>query len=433
MIRSRWISFWLCIMLVIELVSLGQVAPLWGHFLTNLGWVNLVKSVMPFAPIPQWKAPDLIDTTLAQSYFAAALNITRNNVSSRRGSAYALWFGGQTNAAVEIWQALDATNHATPVDRLLLGWGYEYLQFSRKAEQVWKRLQVPSKYFETIYWQVRVVEGNSMRAFRMAEIIVNQSPDDPKNWMRLAQEYENQSKLQDAVMSWRRATLLLDPSRAEYWWALGRGAFARNDWLDASQAFARGLTLDPSDREMWRYAYFTKRLWGDYPGAAQIAIAWVRQMPLDAEAYLRTGQAYYEDANDVEAQVWFEKALRLDASSAEAQYYLGLIAKNQGDNDLALRRLEWATERNPKYAEAYFEMATLLMTSGESERAISLAEKAISLYPWGCPFEWNTRLGNWHQEIGQRDAAIKAYEAAIACNPSYTPATQALTGLEQQK
>jgi len=433
MIYPRRRSLTLFIVVVFVAVSFWYgLIPSWRYFLSNLGWVYLAKSVMLSAPIQHWRAPDSLDTLLAESFFVSALDMFPNGVSSRRGSAYALWFGGQTNAAVDSWQALDTTNNATPIDRLLLGWGYDYLQMPGKAEQVWQRAHVPSEYFETIYWQVREAEGNSMLAFRMAEIIVKLNPDGPKNWMRLAQEYENQSRMQDAATTWNRATSLLDPSQVEYWWALGRGAFARNDWVQASQAFARGLTLDPSNREMWRYAYMTNRLRGEYLGAAQIAIAWVREMPSDAEAYLRVGQAYFESAEDAEAQVWFEKALQLDAGSAEAQYYLGLIAANQGDIDLALKRLEWATERNPKYAEAYFEMANLLMASGESERAIALAEKAIALYPWGCPFEWSTRLGNWYQEIGQRDAAIKAYKTAIACNSNYIPAMQALTELEQQ-
>ena len=59
-----------------------------------------------------------------------------------------------------------------------------------------------------------------------------------------------------------------------------------------------------------------------------------------------------------------------------------------------MEHLNRAIELDPKYAEAYFDLAHLAVDNRDLARAYTLAEQAIALYPWGCPSNGMSRLAD---------------------------------------
>lgn len=416
----------LCFLLLTGTLLATQIVSYGRCFTLNLAWVDLTRSAIRFRDVDGWKPFVQADTQRALTGFSSVLDKFPDNVSAQRGIALALWFGGFPEEAVRLWEATDVARGLSPAEGLMLGWGYEYLLRPNLAEGVWRRFGVPIDYFKDLYWHVRDVEGNSLHALRAAEIIVVLAPNDPENWMRLAQEYENQARPTDAISAWEKAALLLMPTQARYWWAMGRAAYVQNAWPSAVHAFARGLALDPVFREMWRYSYSALYWQEDYVSAVNAALQWVANMPADTEAYVSVGKAYYLNGNDFDANLWLEKALQVNPENAEAQRWLGLVAWRQGDQVEAKRHFGLAIVRNQRYAEAYFDLAQLTMQSGDTVQAIALASQSIAFYPWGCPAPWYVQLGAWYEVADSTEQATAAYQMAVQCDPNLKEAQRAL-------
>lgn len=79
----------------------------------------------------------------------------------------------------------------------------------------------------------------------------------------------------------------------------------------------------------------------------------LRFNPESAEATAYLGWTMYSEAKDAaEAVSLLRKALTMDASLAEALYFLGRISKAQGDVDAAIEYFSKALESNPRFKEA---------------------------------------------------------------------------------
>ena len=64
-----------------------------------------------------------------------------------------------------------------------------------------------------------------------------------------------------------------------------------------------------------------------------------------------------------------------------AEYYLGRIARLEGELDEATRRLREALALQPKFAEPHTELARIALLNGNTEEAHAELERALQLAP----------------------------------------------------
>lgn len=99
-------------------------------------------------------------------------------------------------------------------------------------------------------WRARVLlwSGKVTEAEHEYQEILTAVPNDPDNWMALANVYSREGRTQDALQALNRA-VELDPRRADLHAARGRALRAADNPSEAKLEFRRALKLDPANRE----------------------------------------------------------------------------------------------------------------------------------------------------------------------------------------
>ena len=99
-------------------------------------------------------------------------------------------------------------------------------------------------------------------------------------------------------------------------------------------------------------------------------------------------------------------ALELYSKAIEAQ-----------DPDESIKLFEAAIEADPKYKEAYNDLAVVYMDQGNYAKAVELLKKALEVdSTYFLPY---FNLGICYNRLGQPDEAVRSYKRVIESNPSY--------------
>lgn len=131
----------------------------------------------------------------------------------------------------------------------------------------------------------------------------------------------------------------------------------------------------------------------------------------------------YEDAI---WRVW----LQSDDPELDELMRRGLRAMEGRHFERALERFGDAIERAPNYAEGWNKRATVLFFVDRFEASIADIEKTLALEPrhFGA---WSG-LGQIRDSLGEPEAALEAYERALAVHPNLGLAKRRVKALRQQ-
>jgi tetratricopeptide (TPR) repeat protein len=102
-------------------------------------------------------------------------------------------------------------------------------------------------------------------------------------------------------------------------------------------------------------------------------------------------------------------------ASAEGLYSTGLSFLWVEDYKKALPYFEEAIKKNPRYAEAYFQIGYCNYQRGRYTEAVEAFKQAIRIKPDDAKAHYN--LGRAYSELGRYNEAIEAYKAAIRIKP----------------
>jgi protein O-mannosyl-transferase len=103
-----------------------------------------------------------------------------------------------------------------------------------------------------------------------------------------------------------------------------------------------------------------------------------------------------------------------------AHYNLGIILREQGDVDQALKHYRQAFALRPNYAEAHYNLARCLVEKGQLDEAIEHYEKALKINP--ADPQTHNNLGVTLFGVGRVDDAIVHYQKALALWSGYAAA-----------
>ena len=116
-----------------------------------------------------------------------------------------------------------------------------------------------------------------------------------------------------------------------------------------------------------------------------------------------------------EAESIYQQILQADPSQPVALHLLGVIAHQNGKNDVAEDFITKAVALKPDYAEAHANLGNVLRELGRPEDAVVCCRKAIALQPDFAAARNN--MGNALQELGRLDEAVASYEKSLAIEP----------------
>lgn len=129
----------------------------------------------------------------------------------------------------------------------------------------------------------------------------------------------------------------------------------------------------------------------------------------------------------VESQIWSHWA---DSGSPTVNILVerAAAAESEGDQQLALRFLEQASDLAPTFAEPWNRRANLAYRAHDYSGAIAAIQETLKREP--RHFGALAGLGLIYEELGQNRAALQAFRAALAIHPHYEIARQGVQRLE---
>jgi tetratricopeptide (TPR) repeat protein len=146
----------------------------------------------------------------------------------------------------------------------------------------------------------------------------------------------------------------------------------------------------------------------------------IRLDPMDADAYLRRGNARAEKKDYDQAIRDYDEAIRLDPNYALAYYYRGFAWSEKQDYDQAIRDYNQAIRLNPNYAFAYLSRGLAWGGIKDHGKAIRDFDQAIRLNP-NMTLAYYVRGSAWmaRHDYGK---AINDYNQVIRLDPNHADA-----------
>jgi putative inorganic carbon (HCO3(-)) transporter len=117
----------------------------------------------------------------------------------------------------------------------------------------------------------------------------------------------------------------------------------------------------------------------------------------------------------------FERAIALDPQLSLYHLLHGHVlgvaaAKGEIAPQAAIAAYETFTRQEPNYAPAWANLAALYWQAGAHKSALSAMRRAADLAPKSWLFHY--ALGKYYEQLGDQDAARRAFSAALAAQPS---------------
>jgi tetratricopeptide (TPR) repeat protein len=233
-------------------------------------------------------------------------------------------------------------------------------------------------------------------------------PDDVETLRALATIAQEAGDLEKALSFLTRARKVAPDSPAvlyDFGWA----ALNLNLIYDALQALGRLHRMQP-DKPDYLYALAIARLQnGEAAQAQQLLNRFVELRPADARGYYVLGATLYSVKQYAQARAALERSLQL-APYADAEYYLGMIAYNEGDMARATTRLQSALKAKPNYPAAHTALGLVYVKQKNFAAARTELERAIALDPKDGTAHY--QLGLVLARLGEKALAQAMFAAA---------------------
>lgn len=150
---------------------------------------------------------------------------------------------------------------------------------------------------------------------------------------------------------------------------------------------------------------------GSYDDAVQVLRDTLRVSGPSARVYTELGLIYLAQKREDMVQLVLTKAKELDDKDPAVYNALALLALSQGKAQEAFVRFDYATNLDPKYLDARFNKATVLLDAGDYSRAKEELENVIGQAPDDLAAQ--VALGVAYRGLKDYKGAEKAWQRVI--------------------
>ena len=193
---------------------------------------------------------------------------------------------------------------------------------------------------------------------------------------------------------------------------------------EMAQLLLQVVPAGPEDREVLISALRVKTARDEILGYQ----ARLRRDPEDHES--RTGLAvrYMEVGQVALAEQELREALRLAPDFADAHYNLGSVLQAQGSVRQAMGAYRRAISIDPTYSEAHNNLGALLDTSGDRDNALAHYRLAVEFGPRQSAAHYNLGIALMARRQPDEPVteAVEAFRQAVALDPDYAEAHASL-------
>ena len=150
-----------------------------------------------------------------------------------------------------------------------------------------------------------------------------------------------------------------------------------------------------------------------------------RDKVAEASRLFRMAQALQLEGDVDRALILYEKSLRLHAT-AEAHAYLGWAKSSRGLLDDAVAHCKKAIALDAEFPNAWNDIGAYLIDLGEPDEALFFLKRATRMKANPAPCFPHYNLYRAYAALGDRARAITHLNAALAADPDFAPAVEAL-------
>jgi tetratricopeptide (TPR) repeat protein len=217
-------------------------------------------------------------------------------------------------------------------------------------------------------------------ARKTLERVALADPNNPAHLLELARLAES-GKDYEGALGYLAHARDLTPNNARIHFLFGLIAAELNLPIEAKQSLEKALVLEP-DNPNYNYAMGSVILrTRDTATAATYFQKFVKARPADVRGRYALAVAYFVSGDYASAKEEMRTVETDPETAAAAQYYLGRIARLEGDLNEAAQRLHRSLLLMPKFSETHTELARIALLKGDSEAARAELTRALKLAP----------------------------------------------------
>ena len=159
---------------------------------------------------------------------------------------------------------------------------------------------------------------------------------------------------------------------------------------------------------------------------------------MDPKPGLERAVELFQQAYRCQMDGELDEAVRLYRASiecyptAEAHTFLGWTYSFQNNYEAAIEECEKAIAIDPDFGNPYNDIGAYLINLGRQEEAIPWLERAIGAKRYEAYHYPHCNLGRVYLAKGMLKKALEEFEKALAIEPTYTFARQAVEAIHQQ-
>jgi tetratricopeptide (TPR) repeat protein len=136
------------------------------------------------------------------------------------------------------------------------------------------------------------------------------------------------------------------------------------------------------------------------------------------------------EARPIEAMIWQIWSVS-DDDEIYGMMLRGLRAMGEGDPRQALPIFNAMVQRSPNFAEGWNKRATVYFLLGDFESSVADIERTLQLEPHH--FGALSGLGQIYLALDRDEAALKAFEGALAIDPHLTGVKAAIESIKKKR
>lgn len=261
-----------------------------------------------------------------------------------------------------------------------------------------------------------VVGSDPSDALAALQARLREQPNDAGAWASLGLGYVERAKVTvdpsfypKAEGALRRSLRLEPKENFAAFAGMSALAAARHDFSGARVWADRGLAITPTNSTLYGALADATTQLGDYP-ASLVAIQKMLDISPDADALTRASYSWELRGDLTQARVLMQRALEASSSAGQkafARYYLGELALNSGDAAGALEQYGAGLVAAPEYAALFEGKAKAEQALGQTDAALRDYAAALARVP--LPM-YLVEYGELLESVGRVDEAKAQYK-----------------------
>jgi tetratricopeptide (TPR) repeat protein/peroxiredoxin len=253
-----------------------------------------------------------------------------------------------------------------------------------------------------------------------------------RNYLSYGAIFFQRGYLDQAEASFQQA-LSDDPSSAEALYGIGSVYLNQNKNAAAHESFERCVKLPANYPDTlpdaWNNLGVIATREGRVAESIPCFLEALRLNPVHLLSLDNLGNAYRSQKRWEDARAVLERALALAPQDAEANYSLGMVFAQGGENAKAYEHLQRALNARPVYPEALNNLGVLYLVTQRREQAVASFEQCIRVAPGFDQAYLN--LARVYALEGAREKARGVLLDLLKQHPDHAPAKQMLDQLGQ--